>query len=353
MKAVPLWLALFISLVGCTQPTTETATSLPSLADIERDLANDYALNDPIERQRLVLQHTALWLQTDEVQALTDAEASQIYTQLAFSSGNIIFDDPAFIDRSDGLVVFGLPNGLGIYIFLPDGNPVRLTEYSIGLNDLSVTWLEGEFGVAYETLDAATRSVPHFALVTLSDEAGWQVSWLSDNVADWWFNALDGELIVADDLQTLTVTGQSLTSPIVFDESASEVTRTYTLTWRRDILRGEDRQGYVVSPLPESYNDRVEWMWSVATPSDYATLVEFIEQLQLGREERASTLAANGFAFRQATDFGFDQPGRQYTVQEAQPNSIVVQGEQGTFTFFFDTEHRIADIRPIGAENDR
>ncbi len=350
-----IFLGLCFLVVGCSAPLEAEAPVEVDLADIERNIVNDYALIDPVERQQLILRHTGDWLRAPDVRALSDAEAAQIYTQLAFSSGNLIFDDPAFIVRRDQLAIVGLPNALGIYLFVlsdPNSDPLLISQHTIGLNDLSAIWTDGEIGVQYETIDADNRRIPHFALVVWSEDTNrWQTTWYSDNLPGWWFNALDGQVTVSADLQTLTTTGQSRTAPAIFDESEERPTRSYTLTWRRDILRGGDRLGYVLSPLPDSYPSYTEWLWASAVPSNYATLVEFIERLQMQDQQQAAALTSNDTAMRQAQDFGFDRPAHRYQVINTTVDTITVQSEQGTFIVRFDDQFRMSSIQPIGAQN--
>jgi len=344
-------------LPACSGSQVEDSRPAQPLSDIERQLTLAYSSTDPLERIENVHSLTGQWLTYDDIANLTDEEASSFYTGIAFSSDNLIFPDPAIIRRSEDLAIVGLPNGLGLYLYDLSSDPfqqLEISAYTIGLNQLDIIRDEEEIGIAYETIGANNLTTVHFALIISGDD-GWKLSWLSDEAPEWWFNASNGFMRVESDLSGITVTGQAANSTPMFDETADDAPlRTFEIFWKRQSVRGEDLHQYAVSPPATGYRSRQEWMWTVAQPSPYATLVQFIEQSQSGDIVRAAELTVTPQIAQTALDFGLHFVGRRYRVLESDSKSITFRDQQGAFvvTFTGEAPYLITTITPLGSGNE-
>ena len=254
--------------------------------------------------------------------------------------------------RSDDLAVVGLPQGYGLYFYdlaaPASSTPLEISRWTVGLSAVDVIWKEDQVGVGY--LTTGTDSLPrvHYALVVRADDA-WHLAWLSDEDPDWWLNAAGGALSIASDLSQLTVTGEAPRTTEAFYEQAGGPRRTFRLTWEHTL------QGYALAPGPEGFASRQAWLWQSAVPAPYATLVEFIERLQIGDHKGAAALAADPALVEAAVDFGLQLPERRYQVVEAEADRIVFRDVKGSFVVTFRPPQdetgpwQIASLTPYGA----
>ncbi len=337
MISVLLLLAA-IGLPGCTAPATvappspELTPSPDARPPIEAQLRESFRATDPAARRAAVLLATESFLRDPALRGADDSIASSYYTTVAFSSGQLTLPDPAVIQRQGDLAVVALPEGLGLFLYdlgTLGAEPVELSRWLVSLSGMHVTWGEGELGVAYATLgrDGVTRT--HFALAT-ADDLGWRLSWLSDEAPDWWFNAYDGTLTVAPDLSYLELTGEAASTTEAFYELDSEPRRVFRVRWVRAA------NTYQVSPPPAGYPTRQAWLWNVARPSPYATLVEFIERLQMGDENGAARLASEASITAAALDSGLHLPERRFQVIEEGQDRIIFRDLQGVYVAEFE-----------------
>ncbi len=327
------------ALAGCGAPDPATPvlppaepTPLPEARlPIELQLRDAFRVADPFARRAAVLLATESFLRDPALRATDDSIATSYYTTIAFSSGQLTLPDPAAIQRQDDVAIVALPEGLGLFLYdlgtPPGSEPVELSRWLVGLSSIHVTWGQGEAGVAYTTLgrDGVTRA--HFALAT-AGEAGWRLSWLSDEAPDWWFNAQGGALAVAPDLSWLELAGEAADTTLAFYELGDAPRRTFLIRWERAA------NIYQMSPPAAGYPTRQAWLWDVAQPSPYATLVEFVEQLQMGDEPGVARLA-DGESVAAALEFGLHLPERRFQVVEAGSDRIVFRDLQGTFVAGF------------------
>lgn len=359
--AVLLAACLLIPLAACanveTSLTPEPAHLTPTLTPPSPEVAIPLAFQqtDPAQRRTEVLAAVVHYLNDPSVQYLPDQEASARLTELAFSSQRLTLPDPAFVRRDESWVVVGLPDGLGLYFFdlRQPAMSIEVSPWTIGLTSLNPVWRDGELGIAYETLSADGASTVHFALmVEQADE--WTLAWISDNEPEWWFNAHDASLDITPDLSTITVTGYSEAQPLGFLEKPDDPRRSFRVVWEQG---EEDDQFFYRSQSPSSaYSTREAWLWNIAVPSPYASLVEFIERLQREDVDGAAELAINRLVIQDAEAFGFYLIDRPYEVILSEPERLIIQGRQGTFEITFrapQTEGdpwQITGITPTGTQ---
>jgi hypothetical protein len=172
------------------------------------------------------------------------------------------------------------------------------------------------------------------------------VAWSADNEPAWWFNARQAELIVSPDLQTLRLTGEAQATTLAFDERGDAPRRRFTVVWEH----GEEFSAYLPASRPEDFPSRPEWLWSVAEPGPYATLVEFLERLRL-RDEGASQVAEEGVT-EAAHALALDQPQRRYRVVDQTATRLIFQDSGGAYAASFrrlpgSEGWRITGIEPV------
>ncbi|MBN1120960.1 MAG: hypothetical protein JXJ17_07775 [Anaerolineae bacterium] len=334
---------LFLILDGCQITPADVAptehVSLPRPTETTApvvDVSNAYVISEPAIRREAVLSATGAFLREADPR-LSDEELSAEYTTLAFSCNCLTQPMPAMIDREDTLAVISLPDGLGLFLydFNMGGNipAFELSRWTVGLSVLQVSWGEDEVVVGYGTKGNDDLVRVH-ALLAVKDESGWRTAWLGDEAPGWWFNAVGGQLNLAPDRSLLTVSGSADGTTQVFYET-EEVCRAFNVDWQRV------GNTYVsVPPMPQD-SVRMEWLWEVAEPSPYATLVEFVERLQVGDVDGAGALAADPDVLSTAADFGLTLSQRRYQVLGIEPEQIVFRDLQGTF---------VADFQPPVAE---
>jgi hypothetical protein len=312
-------------------------------------------MEDKLMRRESALAAIAVYLTSDEVVDMDDERTSQALTEIAFSTGHLVLPDPVFVRRAPGepeLAVVGLPDGMGLALYdlrEPGTEPLLLTPWTAGLQQVYVTWGDDEAGVNYLTtgIDGETRA--HFLLVLFDDEGeqSWRVGWYSDEARNWWLNGLQGQLEVAPDLSQLTLVGQSDGTTLMFEEGPSGIRRTFETTW--------ERQGavYSLSPGPADFESNQAWMWEVAQPSPYATLIEFLERLREEDEGGASRLATSSVHALTAVQLGLPAPVRRYTVLELTEDRIIFGDEAGAYEAAFIPPQRdgekwlIVDVVPL------
>jgi hypothetical protein len=177
----------------------------------------------------------------------------------------------------------------------------------------------------------------------------WHLAWLSDEDPGWWLNAAGGALSITSDLSQLTVTGEAPRTTEAFYEQVGGPRRAFRVTWERT------PQGYALAPGPEGFPSWQAWLWQAAVPAPYATLVEFIERLQIGDHEGAAALAADPALVEAAVDFGLQLPERRYQVIEAEADRIVFRDVKGSFMVTFSPPQdetgpwQITGLTPYGA----
>lgn len=354
---------LSILLGGCgTEPPPptpqvvilESPSPTPALP-IDDRIRESYRRIEPAARKENILRVTEAFLRHAASTDMDDQSASVHYTQAAFSSGSLALSDPAFIRRQDQLTVVGLPDGLGLYLYDLEQEsgtqPLELSPWTIGLGYVGVIWKRQEIGLSYATLGSDGVVRIHFILVDKPEES-WRVAWFSDEDPDWWFNAYDATVLVEADLSSLIVTGKSNNTTDVFDESGQYddevLARKFRVIWARD----ED--GYLRMPSVGAFPDRQTWLWSIAEPSPYATLIEFIERLRRYDEAGAANLAGSADVVTASMDFGLYLPDRQYQILSYSEDIIIFRDRRGAFIATFDQRDKgvgiwqIESIKPLG-----
>jgi hypothetical protein len=348
--------SIFLLLAGCqpATPPSEDATGEALLPEspVNQQIQDAFRLADPAARKEAVLSATGAFLRDATMRQRDDTAASRLLTRSAFQSGQLVLSDPAFVRHQGTLVVVGLPDGLGLFLYdlstSSDSLPLQITPWIVGLSAVDVTWAGNEIGVSYRTVDANRASWVHFAMVNKS-EAVWRVSWLSDEQPDWWFNTRNAVMTVAPYLSRLTVTGQAIGSTSIFDESGTAPLRTFKVEW----LREQDH--YRLSPAMGVQKERQSWIWKTAQPSTYATLVEFIEHIRLLDSTEAGHLASDSSVVTSAFAFGLHLSDDRYRVTASTETTITFQGQQGAFVATFrppESENApwlITSLQPLGA----
>jgi hypothetical protein len=340
-----------VAVLSACQSQSTTPTALPATVPAEVSpnvppviaVQAAYRASDPQSRRGAVLQAVSRFVADVAEQGLSDEDASLRLTEAAFSSQQVKLTDPAFVRREGSLAVVGLPDGLGLYFFDEAGKAIEISRWTVGLSSVNAVWRDAETGIFYETAGIDDVNTVHFAL--LVDEEEWHVAWLSDDAPDWWFNARNASLDIQPDLSSIAVTGEAEKTTVTFNESDGAPQRTFTLIWERDLNLYQLR-----API-SAYDTRDTWLWSVAVPSPYATLVEFIQRLQRNQLQQAEVLIVNSEVFDDALAFGFQLISSSYTVILSEPDRLIIQGHQGTFEITFqqsDGAWKITGIAPTG-----
>ncbi len=351
MKGAPLlFLAgcLLIPVLGGCQPapieaapTEYVPVPLPTGAAFAADdVTGAFAVPGVSSRREVILSSTGAFLREADPQ-LSDEELSAKYTTLAFACNCLSQSMPALIDRQDTLAVISLPDGLGLYLYdLDSGDDLpalELSRWTVGLNALQVSWGQDEIAAGYST-QGNDGLVRVHALLAMKGESGWRTAWVGDEEPGWWFNAVGGQLSLAPDRSLLTVSGSAEETTQAFYEEPGINLRVFNVSWQRE------ENGYVAAPPMPQYSGRMEWLWEVAEPSSYATLVEFVERLQIGDIDGAGGLVSDQEVLSAAVDFGLTLPDRRYQVLSIDQAQIVFRDLQGTF---------VADFQPPGSDHDK
>ncbi len=343
----PVSLTLDSGSASTTPPPTDTARP-----PIEVTLREAFRTSDPIMRVANVLGATDSFLRDEAVRASDDSVASIYFTSVAFSSGRLTLSEPAILRRRGNLAVVALPEGLGLYLWdlgeEAGTPPLEISRWTVGLSGLDTIWGQGEVGISFVTLGEDGTTTAHYALATKG--SAWQVAWFSDEVPEWWFNARGGTLTVAPDLSQIILTGEAPRTTETFYEQPGEPRRTFRIVWLRE------RDNYVMASPVENYPHREMWLWQVAVPSPYATLVEFVERLQLGDEEGAARLTGEPTIVPAAIHFGLSFPDRRFQVVSQAADRLVMRDLQGAFLVTFSEPQRgdapwlITSLAPLGVE---
>jgi hypothetical protein len=356
-------LVLLAVLGGCvSQGASPTAEPPPGpqpsptpVPPVDDRLRESFRRTDPAARKEGVLSATEAFLRSDAVGEMGDEDASAHFTTAAFSSERLIFPDPAFIRRREEWAVVGLPDGMGLFFYdlsaEPGTSPLELSPWTIGLSAVEVTWQRHAFGVSYTTIGSDDVARAHYVLVD-RPEGDWRVAWLSDEEPDWWFNAYNAALSVAPDLSRLVVAGQARGTTEVFYEGEGTPRRDFGVEW----VREEEDGGYRLALPVGAYPSRRAWLWRVARPSPYATLVEFVERLQSGSDdEDLAHLVTGPAVISAAKAFGLHLPGRQYEIVAYDQQAITFRDRQGVFIATFgqpesgDAPWPMSSLKPLGA----
>lgn len=356
-KVRPLLAALALVLAGCQflSPSVDDTPdiALPAELSVEQHIREAFLLPSPIAKREAILTAVEAFLRDNSVRQLSDTAASSRLTDITFQSGQPIFADPTFVRRQGTLVVVGLPDGLGLYLYdlsitAPDVRPLQLSTWTAGLSSVDVVWAGNELGVSYVTLGSDQVLHAHY-VAGIKSEISWRVMWASDEEPDWWFNAQNATVSVAPYLSRLTVTGEAAGSTPIFREEGNAPRRTFRVEW----LREQER--YRLSPAMGSQKDRQNWVWRVAIPSAYTTLVEFIERVRLRDTPGATQLVSDPAILAAAFSFGLHLPDVQYMVAAYDEASITFQSQQGAFVATFEPPAAegaawlLTDLQPLGA----
>jgi hypothetical protein len=347
-------------LAGCGAPapaalSTPTNPGGPTpRPPIENMLREAYRVADPAARLESVLSATGAFLLDEMIRQTDDTIAASYYSSIAFSSGQLTRPEPARLARHNDLAVIALPEGLGLYLYELDGDtvsqPQMLSRWTLGIESLRVTWQPDASGVAYSTRGGDNLARPHFILI-VRGTGGWQSAWNGDEVAGWWFNAEGGVLTVAEDLSWLEMTGPAeATTDAFYELSPDSPRRTFRIRWHRQL------DSYEMVVRPDAYGQRREWLWQVAEASPYATLVEFVERMQVGDEDGAAALTTGADVVQAAEDFGLTLYERRFQVASMEEDRIVFRDVQGTLVALFSPPEAtgapwcIRALAPLGAE---
>lgn len=336
-RLCPVVLTAFVLIACSAAPPPPDETLTPSQApeptsslSVDDEVKAAFADTDPQARRTKVLSAVQRLLDDPAIQSVSDADATIRLTDLAFASGAIKLTDPAYVRRHDTYAVVALPDGMGLYFFAPSQAPIEINRFTVGLTTLNPVWRENEIGVPYETRGTDGAITSQFALLTQTD-SGWQMTWSSADTPDWWFNARNGSLMIEPDLSRIALSGQAPGNTLVFNEAEETVQREFRIVW----LRSEETDTYQPELPPDQFSYREAWLWRIAVPSPYSSMVEFIERLQRNDREGLLRLVLNGEVIEDARDFGFALLNQTYDVILSEPDRIVIRGYQGVFEFSF------------------
>lgn len=334
------------------QILTEQTTPTPALSADAR-LRQAFRLADPNAKRAQVLSAAEALLRDAAFSQMEDEAASSHFTVVAFSSERLIFSDPAFVRRKGNLAVVGMPDGLGLFLYdlstTPGTPPLELSHWTAGLSAVEVTWRRDEIGVSFVTLGNDGLHHVHYVLAGEA-ESVWQVMWFSDEEPDWWFNATNATLAVKPNLSQLIVVGEASHTTLALSETEDSPRRKFRVEWRR----GGD--GYILSPPMGSKSERQNWLWRIAQPSAYTTLVEFIERLQRQDIDGAAHLVTDEEIISSAVNFGLFMPERRYEIVAYSEGIIMFRDRRGAFAMAFkqpqtaDAPWLIAGLVPVGVE---
>jgi hypothetical protein len=110
-------------------------------------------------------------------------------------------------------------------------------------------------------------------------------------------------------------------------------------------------------PTADLYPHREAWLWDIAQPSAYATLIEFLERLRLPRykDEDLLPLVTGQEVIDDARAFGLYLPERRFTMLAYDENIVVFRDRRGAFVATLQAPSAAGDgwlvtsIRPLGA----
>jgi hypothetical protein len=315
-------------------------------------LRSAFQIGDRTARKQAVLSLTRDFLSDIEARQVDDDAASSLLTDISQVSRPLL-NNPAIIRRQGGQAVVGFPDGLGLFLYdlgaPAETPPLELSPWTAGLSTVQVTWLPDQVGVLYFTTGTDAVTSAHYVLGEQSRGA-WRVGWFGDEDPDWWFNVRNASVTLSPDLQTLKVVGESDHNSAAFDELPGTPRRSFAVEWRRL------PSGYAMSPQPGSVSGRTAWLWQVAVPSSYATLVEFIERIRIGDKVTPVQLVTDAEIVTNAFAYGLNFPENRFLVVASNPDSITIRSVRGTFVAGFkppdagaDRPWLISSLSPIGA----
>ncbi len=348
---------LLIDLVSCSKaltPAVAPPTTPTPAVGVHDQLRAAFKVEERPARLQAVLTLMPAFLDDLSLRNASDQAASTLLTDIAFSSRQMTFTDRAFIRRYEDLAIVGLPDAMGVY-FVDRARGVNrsaelISRWTAGLDSMEITPRDRDVGLVYTTLglDHATRA--HFALLRRTD-AGWGTAWFSDDTPDWWFNAVNAQIALAPDLSKVTLVGDAAGTTPVFLESGNVPRRRFRVGW----VRTDNH--YDQSPSMGGAANRQSWLWHIAEPSAYSTLVEFVERLRNRDFKGAAGLVTDSSIVVTAQSFGLYLPENTYTVTAYDMQRIAFQGRQGAFVAIFqppapgsppDTRWLISSIEPAG-----
>ncbi|HOA25138.1 MAG TPA: hypothetical protein PK607_13605 [Aggregatilineales bacterium] len=336
-KLITALLVVGTLLAGCGAPSGgQPADSARPASDDEAaeppapTLEEAYRITEPDARRDAVLAAVAAFLRDPAQRGMDDDALSARLTEAAHASGTLHVADAGWVRVVEDVALVALPDGLGLHLITldEDAYPVELSRWTVGLNRLTVTPGRGELVAAYTTLGADGVERVHVALAVERND-DWRLAWLSDEEPDWWFNARGGAVTVAPDLSRLTVVGEAEHTTDVFYEVGNAPRRTFRVEWVREL------SSYRLAATEESYQSRRAWLWALAVPSPYATLVEFIERLQVADQSGAAQLVESESVLGAAFYGGLMRPDRRYQVVRYEGSTIIFRDLEGTFTATF------------------
>ena len=352
-----LSLALFgavLILTGCmgAQSSSANAPSQATPALIYDQLRSAFQITDREARQKEVLSLTRDFLADIRARGASDEAASALLTDIAQASHPLL-NNPAIIQRQDSRVIVGFPDGLGLVLYdmanPADDPPLELSPWTAGLSTIQVTWQPQAIGALYFTVGADQATTAHYVLAEQS-RGVWRVGWFGDEDPDWWFNTRNATVTVSPDLKTLKVIGEADHSSPAFDELAGSPHRSFSVEWHKQ------PSGYAMSPQPASDAQRTSWLWQIAVPSPYTTLVEFIERIRINDMTSAGKLVTDPAVVSSAFSFGLNFPENRFQVTDYNPTRITIISARGTFFVSVkpppqgaDRPWLISALTPIGA----
>jgi len=344
---------LFIS--ACTPtPAPRAPISPTSQQGINEQLRSAFEIEDRPARLDAVLTLIPGFLADLSLRNIDDEAASSLLTDIAFSSERMTFTDPAYIRRYNDMAVIGLPDAMGLYYintYRDDRYPREISRWTAGLDSLDLIPAGPEVGIVYTTLGVDRAVRVHYALLLRGGE-GWEVGWHSDEVPEWWFNATRARIEAAPDLSRLRVIGEGLGTTSAFLEDDTSPHRLFRVDWVRQANQ------YVQVPSMGGSDNRQNWLWQIAEPSAYASLVEFIERLRNNDLDGAGLLVSQAGVVETARSYGLYLPENVFHVMGADSDRIAFQGVQGAFVVTFvppppggspETKWLIASVTPSGA----
>lgn len=341
-------------LTGCLGATSVSGgpASQATAVLLYDQLRSAFQIADRDTRQQEVLSLTRGFLADVQSRGTTDEAASALLTDIAQASHPLL-NNPAIIQRQDKRVIVGFPDDLGLVLYdmstPPDTPPLELSPWTAGLSTIQVTWQPDAIGVLYFTVGADQATTAHYVLAEQS-RGSWRVGWFGDEDPDWWFNTRNATVTVSPDLQILKVTGEADHTSPAFDEVAGSPHRTFSVEWHKL------PSGYAMSPQPASDAERTSWLWQIAVPSPYATLVEFIERIRINDMAGAGKLVADPAVVSAAFSFGLNFPENRFQVTDFNPTRITIISVRGTFIVSIkppsegaDRPWLISALSPLGA----
>ena len=348
-----VWAVSVVFLAACTPAPASLPVNPTPQQGINEQLRAAFEIEDRPARLDAVLTLIPSFLADLSLRNIDDNGASSLLTDIAFSSERMTFTDPAYIRRYNDIAVIGLPDAMGLYYistYRDDRYPREISRWTAGLDSLDLIPAGPEVGLVYTTLSVDQAIRVHYALLLRGDQ-GWQVVWHGDEVPEWWFNATRARIEATPDLSRLTVIGEALGTTSAFLEDDSSPHRLFRVNWIRQANQ------YVQFPAMGGTDNRQNWLWQIAEPSAYASLVEFIERLRNNDLDGAGLLVSQAGVVETARSYGLYLPENVYHVTEANTDRIAFQGRQGAFVVAFvppppasshETKWLIASVTPSG-----